>query len=34
MLFAVAMQTETPASKLKHTILGYPTLGSDVQYML
>jgi glutathione reductase (NADPH) len=33
-VFALAMQTETPASKLKHAIFGYPTLGSDVQYML
>lgn len=33
-LFALAMQTEIPASKLKHGIFGYPTLGSDVQYML
>jgi len=33
-VFALAMQTEVPASKLKHSIFGYPTLGSDVQYML
>ncbi len=33
-LFALAMQTETPASKLKHALFGYPTLGSDVKYML
>jgi glutathione reductase (NADPH) len=33
-VFALAMQTETPASKLKHAIFGYPTLGSDVKYML
>jgi len=33
-LFALTMQTGTPASKLKHAIFGYPTLGSDVQYML
>jgi glutathione reductase (NADPH) len=33
-LFALAMQSEIPASKLKHGIFGYPTLGSDVQYML
>jgi glutathione reductase (NADPH) len=33
-LFALAMQTKTPASKLRHAIFGYPTLGSDVSYML
>ena len=33
-VFALAMQIEIPASKLKHSIFGYPTLGSDVQYML
>jgi glutathione reductase (NADPH) len=33
-VFALAMQTETPASKLKHALFGYPTLGSDVKYML
>ena len=33
-VFALAMQTETPASKLKHVLFGYPTLGSDVKYML
>ena len=33
-LFALAMQTKTPASKLRHAIFGYATLGSDVSYML
>ncbi len=33
-LFALAMQTEIPTTKLKHTLMGYPTLGSDAQYML
>src|SRR5579859_420590 len=33
-IFALAMQTETPASRLKHAIFGYPTVGSDVKYML
>jgi len=33
-VFGLAMQTETPASKLKDVIFGYPTLGSDVKYML
>lgn len=33
-LFALAMQTEIPASKLKHAIFSYPTLGFDLQYML
>jgi glutathione reductase (NADPH) len=33
-VFALAMQTETPASRLKHAIWGYPTVGSDVKYML
>ena len=33
-VFALAMQTDTPASKLKHALFGYPTLGSDVKYML
>jgi glutathione reductase (NADPH) len=33
-MFALAMQTEIPASKLKHAIFGYPTVGSDVEYML
>ncbi len=32
-VFALAMQAEIPASALKHAIFGYPTLGSDVQYM-
>jgi len=33
-LFAMAMQTGIPACKLKQTLFGYPTLGSDLQYML
>jgi glutathione reductase (NADPH) len=33
-VFALAMQTETPASRLKHAIFSYPTVGSDVRYML
>jgi glutathione reductase (NADPH) len=33
-VFAVAMQAEIPASKLKHAIFGYPTLASEVQYMI
>ncbi len=33
-VFALAMQTETPARKLRHALFGYPTSGSDVKYML
>ena len=33
-VFALAMQADIPASKLKHALFGYPTLGSDVKYML
>lgn len=33
-VFGLAMQAEIPASKLKHVLFGYPTLGSDVKYML
>jgi len=33
-VFALAMQTETPAGKLRHALFGYPTSGSDVKYML
>lgn len=33
-VFALAMQTGIPAPKLKHTLFGYPTLASDLQYML
>lgn len=33
-VFALAMQTETPATKLRRAIFAYPTLGSDVTYML
>jgi glutathione reductase (NADPH) len=33
-VFALAMQADIPASRLKHAIFGYPTVGSDVKYML
>ena len=33
-IFALAMQTDIPASRLKHAIVGYPTVGSDMKYML
>jgi len=33
-VFAVAMQADIPASKLKHALFGYPSLSSDVKYML
>jgi glutathione reductase (NADPH) len=33
-VFALAMQTDIPASQLRHAIFSYPTLGSDVKYML
>jgi glutathione reductase (NADPH) len=33
-VFALAMQEDVPASRLKHSLFGYPTLGSDVKYML
>jgi len=33
-VFAVAMQADIPASKLKHGLFGYPSLSSDVKYML
>jgi len=33
-VFALAMQADIPASRLKHAVFGYPTLGSDVKYML
>ncbi len=33
-VFALAMQADIPASKLKRALFGYPTLGSDVKYML
>ena len=33
-VFALAMQTQTPAARLKHAIFGYPTVGSDVNYMV
>jgi len=32
--FALAMQAEIPAGRMKHTIFGYPTSGSDLLYML
>src|SRR5262249_49116755 len=33
-VFALAMQADISASRLQHAIFGYPTLGSDVEYML
>lgn len=33
-VFALAMQADIPASRLKHVLFGYPTSGSDVEYML
>jgi glutathione reductase (NADPH) len=33
-IFTLAMQAEIPASQLKRTLFSYPTLSSDVQYML
>jgi len=33
-VFALAMQTDISANRLRHAIFGYPTLGSDVKYML
>jgi glutathione reductase (NADPH) len=33
-LFALSIQKGIPASELKHTIFGYPTLGSDIHYMI
>ncbi len=33
-VFALAMQVQIPASNLKHALYGYPTVGSDLQYML
>jgi glutathione reductase (NADPH) len=33
-VFALAIQTEVPATTLKHALFGYPTLGSDLKYML
>jgi len=33
-VFALAMQADIPASRLKHAVFGYPTVGSDVKYML
>ncbi len=33
-VFALAMQTGIPAGKLKHVVFGYPTLASDLAYMV
>jgi glutathione reductase (NADPH) len=33
-LFALAMQAEIPASRVKEALFGYPTAGSDAKYML
>ncbi len=33
-VFALAMQADIPASRLKHALFGYPTVASDVKYML
>src|SRR5262249_31788001 len=33
-VFALAIQSDIRATKLKHTVFGYPTLSSDVQYMI
>ena len=33
-IFALAIQSGIPANQLKHTVGGYPTVSSDVQYML
>lgn len=33
-VFALAIQADIPAGKLKHVIFGYPTLVSDIHYML
>ena len=33
-VFALAMQADIPASRLRHAIFGYPTVGSDVKYMV
>ena len=33
-VFALAMQADIPASQLRHAIFSYPSLGSDVKYML
>ena len=33
-IFALAIQSDIPSTKLKHTIFGYPTVGSDIPYML
>jgi len=33
-IFALAIQADIPAGKLKHALFGYPSLSSDVKYML
>jgi glutathione reductase (NADPH) len=33
-LFALAIKSGIPASDIRRTIFGYPTLASDIQYML
>ena len=33
-LFALAIKSGIPASEIRRTIFGYPTLASDIQYML
>ena len=33
-LFALAINSGIPASEIRRTIFGYPTLASDIQYML
>jgi len=33
-LFALAIRSGIPASELRETIFSYPTLASDLQYML
>ena len=33
-LFALAIKSGIPASDLRETVFGYPTLASDVPYML
>ena len=33
-IFALAMQADIPAGKLKHALFGYPSLSSDVKFML
>jgi glutathione reductase (NADPH) len=33
-IIAMAMQADVPATRVRHVLYGYPTLGSDLQYML